>query len=184
MNATGHSSEVKRVVVIGPECTGKSELSKFLAAHFKTVCVEEYARAYLNKLVRKYERSDLTKIAHGQARMEDEWIPDANRVLICDTNAIVVKVWSEFKYGDLDPDIQRIIDIRHYDLYLLTYIDVPWEDDPQREHPDKREHFWKIFESEVARSGVPSRVIRGSREQRQKDAVDAIQALLTASPSA
>ena len=88
--------QIKKVVVIGPECTGKSELTKFLGDHFKTAHVEEYARAYLNKLIRGYEKSDLTKIAHGQARMEDEWVYDANRVLICDTNAIVINFKKKF----------------------------------------------------------------------------------------
>lgn len=170
--------QIKKVVVIGPECTGKSELSKFLADHFKTVHVAEYARAYLNKLIRGYEKSDLTKIAHGQARMEDEWIYDANRVLVCDTNGIVIKVWSEFKYGDCDPDILRIVGERKYDLYLLTYIDVPWEDDPQREHPDKREHFWQIFKREIEKTGVPHVEISGPREERRAKAVKAVEDLL------
>ncbi len=172
------ANHIKKVVVIGPECTGKSELTKFLAVHFKTAHVEEYARAYLNKLIRGYEKSDLTKIAHGQARMEDEWVYDANRVLVCDTNAIVIKVWSEFKYGDCDPDILRIIQERKYDLYLLTYIDVPWENDPQREHPDKREHFWQIFKNEIEKSGVPYTQIRGPREERRAKAVEAVESLL------
>ncbi len=179
MKASDHIADhIKKVVVIGPECTGKSELTKFLADHFKTVQVEEYARAYLNKLIRGYEKSDLTKIAHGQTRMEDEWVYDANRVLVCDTNAIVIKVWSEFKYGDCDPDILRIIQDRKYDLYLLTNIDVPWENDPQREHPDKREHFWQIFKNEVDQSGVPATVISGPREERRARAIKAIEGLL------
>ena len=173
------ANHIQKVVVIGPECTGKSELTRFLAHHFKTVCVEEYARAYLNKLIRKYEQSDLTKIAHGQMRMEDEWVYDANRVLLCDTNGIVVKVWSEFKYGKCDPDILRSMESRRYDLYLLTYIDIPWEEDPQREHPDKREHFWSIFKDEVVKSGVPFVEVRGSREERQSIAVRAIESLLS-----
>jgi NadR type nicotinamide-nucleotide adenylyltransferase len=172
-------NQAKKVVIIGPECTGKSELCKFLAAHFKTVCVEEYARAYLNKLIRGYEKSDLTKMAHGQGRMEDEWIMDANRVLICDTNAMVIKVWSEFKYGDCDPDILRQLAERHYDLYLLTYIDVPWAEDPQREHPDKREFFWEIFKKEVGNTKVPFVEIRGPREERQRKAIEAIEGLLS-----
>jgi len=178
MKASEISNATKKVVVIGPECTGKSELSQFLAHHFKTVFVEEYARAYLNKLIRGYEKSDLTKIAHGQARMEDEWVYDAQRILICDTNAIVIKVWSESKYGDVDTDILKVIQERKYDLYLLTYIDVPWEDDPQREHPDKREHFWQIFKSEVEKTGVPFALISGPREERRKKAVEAIEKLL------
>jgi len=172
------SSSVKKIVVIGPECTGKTDLSKYLADHFKTVWVEEYARAYLNKLTRPYEQSDLVKIAHGQARMEDEWIREANRVLICDTNAIVTKVWSEHKFGVCDPDVVRLV-TRPYHLYLLTYIDVPWEEDPQREHPDKREQFWNIYKSEVEKSGVPFADIRGSREERRKNAIAAIEKILT-----
>lgn len=169
--------QVKKVCVIGPECTGKSELSKFLADHFKTVCVEEYARAYINRMSTPYEQADLTKIAHGQVRMEDEWLVDTNKVMICDTNAIVIKVWSEFKYGECDKEVLRIIEERPYDLYLLTYIDVPWEDDPQREHPDKREHFWSIFKSEVEKTGIPFVEINGSREDRRKKAIAAIDQL-------
>lgn len=179
MQSSGISSSgVKKVVVVGPECTGKTDLSKFLAGHFNTVWVEEYARAYLNKLIRPYELSDLSKIAHGQARMEEEWIREANRVLICDTDAIVVKIWSEHKFGTCDPDIVRLSS-RPCDLYLLTYIDVPWEDDPQREHPDKREHFWFLYKDAVEKSGVPFVEISGPREERRKKAIDAVGKILT-----
>lgn len=171
-------ASIKKVVVIGPECTGKSELSQFLAGHFKTEWVAEYARAYLNKLIRPYEQSDLTKIAHGQVRMEEEWMQDANKVLICDTNAIVVKVWSEFKFGNCEPEILKVIQERKYDLYLLTNIDIPWEEDPQREHPDKRDYFFQIFKKEVEKSGLPFVIIDGVREERRKKAIDAIEALL------
>lgn len=169
---------LKKVCVIGPECTGKSDLSRFLADHYHTACVEEYARAYLNRLNRSYDQSDLTKIAHGQVRMEDEWMVDAKKVLICDTNVIVIKVWSEFKYGECDKEILKLIDERPYDFYLLTYIDVPWENDPQREHPDKREELWGIYKNEVEKSKVPFIEISGSREERRKKAIDAIDVLL------
>src|SRR5262245_53609140 len=122
---------VRKVVVIGPECTGKSELSKYLADFFGTTFVEEYARTYIDGLNRLYEKPDLTKIALGQVQLEDHRAKHAKEILICDTNLIVVKVWSEFKYGDCDPEILQIVRQRHYDLYLLTYIDIPWEDDPQ-----------------------------------------------------
>jgi NadR type nicotinamide-nucleotide adenylyltransferase len=172
------SAPIKKVVVIGPECTGKSELSQFLADHFKTEWVAEYARAYLNKLIRSYEQSDLTKITHGQVRMEEEWMQDANKILICDTNAIVVKVWSEFKFGNCEPEILEVVQERKYDLYLLTYIDIPWEEDPQREHPDKREHFFEVFKNEVEKSGVPHVIIEGEREVRRKKAIEAIEKIL------
>jgi len=175
MQATRETiKEVKKVCVIGPECTGKSDLAQFLANHFQTPCVDEYARAYLNKLGRAYDQMDLLKIAHGQLRMEDEWVYEANKLLICDTNLIVIKVWSEHKFGNCDPDILKKIAERKYDLYLLTNIDIPWVDDPQREHPDKREHFWKIYQEEVAKTGVPFVEISGEREERRKKALEAI----------
>jgi NadR type nicotinamide-nucleotide adenylyltransferase len=168
---------VRKVVVIGPECTGKSDLAEYLAGHFKTIWVREYARQYLEKLNRPYQQNDLLKMAHGQTRMEDEWLPDANRVLICDTNPTVIKVWSEHKYGQCDAEILAMSKNRNYDLYLLTYIDVPWQDDPQREHPDKRQHFYEIYRKEL--EGKPVVDIRGDREQRRAIAVEAIDKLLS-----
>lgn len=165
---------VQKVCVIGPECTGKTALSGFLAGHFHTEWVEEYARAYLNKLSHPYERADLTRIASGQLRMEDEWERDANKILICDTNLIVIKVWSNFRFGDCDPFILETIAERKYDLYLLTYIDVPWQDDPLREHPDRREELYNIYVSELKSTNVPFVEIKGSINERQQAAIAAI----------
>jgi len=169
---------IKKVCVTGPECTGKSDLSKYLSEHFKTAWVEEYARAYLNKLNHPYQQSDLTKIAHGQLRMEDEWLNESNRVMICDTNLLTIKIWSEFKYGRCDADIINRMNSRTYDLYLLCNIDLPWVADPQREHPDKREQLWSIYKNEVIKTGVPFVEISGDRSARTAKAVEAINTLL------
>ncbi|MCA4897324.1 MAG: AAA family ATPase [Bacteroidota bacterium] len=172
-------SSVKKVCVIGPECTGKTDLSKFLSEHYNTPWVDEYARAYLNKLGRPYQQHDLTKIAHGQMRMEDEWLNDANKVLICDTNLLVIKIWSEYKFGACDKEILKGMAERKYDLYLLTNIDIPWQDDPQREHPQKREFFWNLYKKEVATTGVATVEISGSREVRRSTAIEAINKLIS-----
>ncbi|MFM8913905.1 MAG: AAA family ATPase [Flammeovirgaceae bacterium] len=172
-----YRSPVKKVCVIGPECTGKTDLSKFLSEHYKTPWVDEYARAYLNKLGRPYQQHDLTKIAHGQLRMEDEWLTNANKFLICDTNLLVIKIWSEYKFGVCDQEILQRMAERKYDLYLLTHIDIPWQDDPQREHPDKREYFWTLYKKEVATTGVTTVEIFGTREERRAKAIEAIEAM-------
>ena len=169
---------VKKVAVIGPECTGKSEISQFLAEHFQTTWVPEYARGYIGNLVRPYEQHDLLAIAHGQIRIEDEWQRDSNRVIICDTNLYVIKVWSEFKFGNCDKEILKQIASRTYDLYLLTYIDLPWEVDPLREHPDKREELYRIYLNEMQNQPVPFVEIKGDRDLRRKTAVDAIEKIL------
>jgi NadR type nicotinamide-nucleotide adenylyltransferase len=169
---------VKKVAVIGPECTGKSELSEFLATYFNTAWVPEYARGYIDNLVRPYEQHDLVTIARGQLRLEDKWIKDCKDIMICDTNLYVIKVWSEFKFGTCDPEILNLIKTRKYDLYLLTNIDLPWVSDPQREHPTKREELYKLYLNEMKNQPVPCVEIKGEREQRRQLAVDAIKKIL------
>lgn len=172
------ASTIKKVCVTGPECTGKSELSQYLANYYKTCWVQEYARAYLNKLNHGYQQSDLTKIGHGQLRMEDEWLFNANRVMICDTNLLTIKIWSEFRFGNCDDEIINMMKSRTYHLYLLCNIDLPWEDDPQREHPDKREQLWSLYKNEIIKTGVPFVEISGDRAARTAKATEAINALL------
>ena len=170
---------IKKIAVIGPECTGKSELSEFLAAHFDTAWVPEYARTYIDNLPRPYEQSDLLSIALGQLNLEDSMATKANRVLICDTNLYVIKVWSMFKYGSVHPEILREIATRPYDLYLLTNVDIPWVADPQREHPDKREQLFEIYLNEMQGQPVPYKIISGDRETRKLSAIKAIENLKT-----
>ncbi|MEI9919586.1 MAG: ATP-binding protein [Bacteroidota bacterium] len=165
---------LKKICILGPECTGKTVLSEALAKRLNTVWVEEYARAYLNRLNKPYEEADLVMIAHGQIRMEDEWLADANKVLICDTNLIVIKVWSDFKYGRCDQSILDIINERKYDLYLLTYIDIPWIADPLREHPDRREELYNIYLREMKNQPVPFIEVKGSEQQRLDTAMAAV----------
>lgn len=177
MNAT-EIKQAKKVAIIGPECTGKSDLSAFLADHFKTSWVPEYARGYIDNLVRPYTEDDLLIIAHGQLRLEESFSQTVEDVLICDTNLYVIKIWSEFKFGRCAQEILDEIENRPYDLYLLTYIDIPWEEDPQREHPDEREKLYSIYLQEMQQQNVPFIEIKGDRQQRRKTAIDAIEKLL------
>jgi NadR type nicotinamide-nucleotide adenylyltransferase len=171
-------NNIKRVAIIGPECTGKSALSQYLAEKFNTAWVPEYARAYIDNLRRHYTADDLLKIAHGQLRMEDEWARDANDVLICDTNLYVIKVWSQFVFGSVEDEILELINKRQYDLYLLTYVDIPWEEDPQREHPQKREELYQIYLNEMKQQAVPFIEIKGDRVARRALGENAIRVLL------
>ena len=172
------NNNVKRVVIIGPECTGKSELSATLADVYDTVWVREFAREYLDRLGRPYGEHDLKIIARGQLAHEDSMAVKANKVLICDTDLYVIKVWSNFKYGYCDPEILDMIARRKYDLYLLTYIDIPWVSDPLREHPDQRKELYSIYLREMQSQSVPFVEIKGDRDERRMTSTAAINALL------
>lgn len=171
-------SEIKKVVVIGPESTGKSTLSADLAKVLKTVWVPEYAREYLESNNRPYNEEDLLHIAKGQLEQEDKYAQTANSILICDTDLHVIKIWSEAKFGQCNRWILEQIAERKYDLYLLTDIDTIWEDDPLREHPlpEGRRYFYSLYHDIVHNAGIPAVMVKGSREERLKTALQAINA--------
>ncbi|MBL7843924.1 MAG: ATP-binding protein [Cyclobacteriaceae bacterium] len=175
---TPKEGKVKRIAIVGPECTGKTDLSMALAEHYKTVWVPEYARGYIERLEQPYTQADLYTIAQWQLFTEDELALQANNILICDTDLTVIKVWSEFKYGNCDPKILSMMRVRSYALHLLTGIDVPWENDPQREHPDKREYFYGIYKKELQEQGANLVEIQGDRKTRINQAIQVIDRLL------
>ena len=181
MSNLSFRTDIKKVAVIGPECTGKSELSGYLANHFQTEWVPEYARGFLENLPRPYTEEDLLTIAHGQMRLEDTYLRSARNVLICDTNLYVIKIWSLFKFKHCHADILNNIATRKYDLYLLTAVDLPWEEDPQREHPNQREELYELYLHEMKNQATPFLEIKGEREQRRNTAREAVKKILGSS---
>lgn len=171
---------LKKAVIIGPESTGKSTLAKNLADYFGCLWVPEFAREFLEKLDRPYRYDDLLDIAKGQISFENELSQKSKELLVCDTDLNVIKVWSEHRFGKVDPWIINMITKRKYDLYLLTDIDIPWQDDPQREHPqpEMREHFFEIYRSLLLDSGVPFCVISGKDDFRKSKSIDFIKKTL------
>lgn len=169
-------SEIKKIVVIGPESTGKSTLSADLATALTTRWVPEYAREYLEHLGRPYVANDLLQIAAGQLKSEDDMMQHAGEFLVCDTDLNVIKVWSENAYGYCHPWVLEQIAARGYDIYLLTDIDIPWQDDPLREHgqPEQRSYFYNIYKDIVMNSGIPWAAISGTREERLQKALAAV----------
>ncbi len=167
--------KAKRIVVLGPESTGKSELCQHLARHYETEWVPEYARFYLDRLVGEYQQEDLKAIAEGQLSWEDEKVAYANQYLFCDTNLIVIKIWSDHKYGSTDSWIEDQLRDRQYDFYLLNNIDIPWMPDPQREHPKLRKHFFEVFKNYLENHNLPYAVVSGIEGERKKCVVDAIE---------
>jgi NadR type nicotinamide-nucleotide adenylyltransferase len=167
---------VKKIVVIGPESTGKSTLSYQIAATLGAPCVPEYARKYLNELNRPYTEADLLTIAQGQLAEEEKLAQKANKLLVCDTDLYVIKVWSEHKYQRCHRMILDQIARRSYDLYLLTGIDMPWQDDPLREYPDHamRHYFFHVYKDIVIHSGVPWALIEGTPAERLQRALAVI----------
>ncbi len=167
----------KRVLILGPESTGKSTLASDLAAHFGEPWVPEFAREYLENLDRLYQYEDLSTMALGQIESEDSLAKKAKEFLFCDTDLRVIHIWSEHKYGKTESWILDDIEKRSYDLILLTDIDLPWEPDPQRENPqpEMRIYFLKKYKQLALESGVPFSLVSGDRSSRLEKALEFIQ---------
>lgn len=169
----------KRILILGPESTGKSTLAEDLATYFGEPWVPEFAREYLEKIDRPYHFEDLVEIGKGQVLLEDELAKKAKKFLFCDTDLRVIHIWSEHRFGKTDPWVLEEIQRRTYELILLTDIDLPWEPDPLREHPEleMRQYFFEKYQKLAEQSGIPFLTISGDRETRLKTALEAVDKL-------
>jgi NadR type nicotinamide-nucleotide adenylyltransferase len=163
-----------RIAITGPESTGKSQLSEELAAHYNTVFVPEYAREYIGRLDREYNFEDLDIIAKGQINAQKKAEINANKLLICDTELTVIKIWAEHKYQKCPAGLSENLLKYTYDLYLLCDVDLPWEFDPQREHPKLRYYFYNLYLNELTQRKVTMVVVSGKGKKRLQCAISAI----------
>ena len=167
-------SEIIKIAIVGPESTGKSTMSAFLAEHYHTVWVPEYARDYCEKLTETPTWQDEINMFYGQLALEQELLPQANHILICDTTFITVKIWSDYTFGRSPQEVLDELRKHPYDLYLLLNIDLPWQEDPLRDFPHMRGHFMEIWYKELNALNANYILIEGTGEQRYANAVAAV----------
>ena len=183
---------LKKIVILGPESTGKSTLSAMLADYYGTTWCPEFAREYLLTNGSNYEYDDLLTIAKGQLALEDEYAQQLEEQslplleaggkipLFIDTDMYVMKVWCEFVFNQCHRFILEEISKRKYDLYLLCNIDLPWVEDELREYPDisSRKKLYKIYTDLLINQSTPWVEVKGDYDQRFQTAVAAVDRLL------
>jgi len=175
---------IVKVVLFGPESTGKTTLSRHLARYYNTVWTPEFARAYLQKKWnnerKTCEKKDLIPIAIGQIKMENKLAKKADKLLICDTDLLETKVYSEEFYGGfVDEKLNKAASENQYDLYLLTYVDTPWEKDDLRDRPEQRLEMFNAFENALKKHKKNYIILRGDKETRLKNATEAIDKIIS-----
>jgi len=172
-----------KVVLFGPESSGKTTLSRQLARYYNSVWVSEYAREYLqnkwNNERKTCEPKDILPIAIGQMALENELSKKTDSILICDTDLLETKVYSETYYsGTCDSLLEKYAIENTYDLYFLTYIDTPWEADDLRDKPEERESMFKVFETALKNYNRPYVLLKGDKKLRLQTAVKHIDKLM------
>ena len=153
-----------KIVFTGPECSGKTTLSKIIARNTDSILVEEYARKYLNNINRPYRFTDLLKIAKGQIRNEEQAMLNGENQIICDTDLQVIKIWSLVKYGRCDNWILQNQDYESY--YFLCHPEIPWIHDPQRENKNNRIELFKIYKNDLVKNKKKFTILKGNIKER------------------
>ena len=185
---------LRKVVIIGPESTGKSSLCKLLAEHYNTEWCPEFARDYLLYHGKNYSYDDLETIAKGQIELEEkvalivQGAPQnladnqtAKKLLFVDTDMYVMKVWCEFVFGKCHPKILNHIVARKYDAYLLCKPDLPWVKDELREYPDlvTRETLYHHYKDLLINQSRPWVEVIGKDAERLNSTIQWVDQLIT-----
>jgi NadR type nicotinamide-nucleotide adenylyltransferase len=159
-----------RISVTGPESTGKSWLASRLAEHYQTKWVPEYAREYLSEIKRPYSYEDILLIAQNQLRNENLYAGKAE-LIFCDTDFCVSSIWCIVKYGKCHDWITTELEQNNYSLYLLCDVDLPWQYDPLREHPEMRNELFGMYRDLLERYQFNFKIVSGIGEHRLQNAI-------------
>ena len=181
-NNSKKSRDCLKIVLYGPECTGKTTLAKELASYYKTNWVPEFARDYLQKKWNEKGEvcslEDLPIIINGQRALEKKILKKSREIIFCDTNVVVTQIWSQTHFnGYCCPEILKAAKDSNYDFYLLTDIDVPWQKDDLRDRPNDREKMLNIFREVLERYNFPYKFISGNIKNRLKASIKVIDEL-------
>jgi HTH-type transcriptional regulator, transcriptional repressor of NAD biosynthesis genes len=175
---------VKRVVIIGSESSGTTTLARALAEHYHTTWVPEFGRTYSEgrqSCGQPWRSDEFTFIAIEQARMEDALATMANEVLICDTDPFATSIWHERYMGAPSDEVRAIAAGRHYDLYVVTDVNIPFAPDDIRDGESFRQWMQGRFIEELSKKPAPMFLVSGPHEERFAAAVRRIDEILTRS---
>jgi len=168
-----------RIAITGPESSGKSDLAKALAEHFDTVYAPEFARIYLEKNGADYSFEDLDEICRGQIAEEEKAMAAAKEICLFDTDMLVLKIWSKYRFGRVSKFVKQSVLLRKYDHYLLCKPDLSWSPDPLRESPspEEREVLFNIYRNELESGNCSHSIVQGQGDERFDSAVNALKSL-------
>lgn len=163
------------LVLTGPESCGKSTLAQKLSEHFGAPLVQEASRDYLSNQP-SYQEADLLHIAKQQLEIEQAALSGAPDKLICDTDLLVIIIWSEVKYGRCDAWIINAFEQSQQAAstkrqYLLCDYHVPWQPDPLRENPDNRDELFELYLTKLKHYDLNYTIVRGDPDERLRQVV-------------
>lgn len=173
-------NKILKIVTTGPESSGKSTIAKALSTYYLEPLVLEFAREYLNTFGPEYSFTELGIMARGQVDNEILLGRLSKKLLLCDTDVLNFKVWSEYKFGKVNSFILDQIQILKGQprIYLLCSPDMKWEPDPLRENPNSREELFDMHLSVLKEYNLNYIILEGKHDARLEKAISAINGFL------
>lgn len=143
----------KKIVVTGPECSGKTTLAVKLSARMKGVYIPEVARSLLILTDNQYLLKDLLTIAEYQSALEQAVEGCGHGWIFCDTSFLVIKIWSEYRFKEVDPLIEGYFQNSSADLWLLCEPLTEWHPDILRHNEQNRDQLFRLYHDELVLAG-------------------------------
>lgn len=163
-----------RIAFTGPESSGKSTLAKEVEELMEGTYFLEFARTYLEENGPEYDVEDLDVMAQGHL---DTFKNASDDLQLVDTDFIVFKIWSEYRYDAASPLIHRLVSENWFDLHVLCAPDIPWEPDTLRENPTDRDALFVRYVDALEKLRKPYIIVEGDRTKRLKKVQAAIEQL-------
>ena len=161
-----------RIVLTGPESSGKTELTNSLSKYFKMPFVPEYAREYLSKKNKEYDLSDLLKINDIQTKIQKA---TDGEMVFWDTDILTIIIWAKEKFNTKNEIFEKSLNENVPHFYLLCNPDLDWEHDDLRESPNDRYRLLREYLSILTKRRIPYAHIQGKGKIRLANAIDSIQ---------
>ena len=160
-----------KIVLFGPECTGKSTLAVALASHYQAPMVPEFLRTYSqdkwDRQSKAVTESDIEPLIMGQLTQERDALDQANQFDLCDTDILQLAVYFDYYYEAKWPTtLKSLCQQDSGTFYFLTAPDVPWVADDLRDRPLEREALFHIFEQALKIRDLTYMVLRGDEKAR------------------
>jgi nicotinamide riboside kinase len=165
---------MRRIVLTGPESSGKTTLTLALAERFCLPYALEYARLYLEKNGPQYDCELVHEIARGHLLYQQEQVPAEAPLALYDTDLQNFVIWCEVAFSRCEPWLQEAAAAEQDHVYLICQSDLPWEFDPLREHREGREALFEKHLAAVRATGRDYQVISGNGPERLKLAAEAV----------